>query len=210
MTISPCLYPRCVDRDGNATLTGDGICTWCRDKRVARDLNAAPTLYTQLRLAVVPGKSKREDKVSGSRTPAVPLVLAMLDQATRLFDALQDWADVVRVAAQLAPRPAGHTREGWSVNTSVALLLPRLDQACAVAPTLAVELGAETQSARGMLQITRLVHRLDVPCPDCDLKALVREDGAAYIRCRACGACWAEELYQSLARVIAAEYEQSW
>ncbi len=51
--------------------------------------------------------------------------------------------------------------------------------------------------------LDRLVHRLAMPCPRCDTRALVRADGDERVQCRTCRAEWTEERYQLLARIYA-------
>jgi Zn ribbon nucleic-acid-binding protein len=165
-------------------------------------------MYVQLHLGLAQSSAPTE-KVSGTKTPSPPLRVDMLVIASTYAQVLADWTERVRIAQRLAPARPGGTREGWTVDASVALLLPRVDVACRVSPQSAVDLSGTALVARRVLELTRLVHRLEAPCPDCDLLALYREDGAAYVRCAACGAAWSEELYVSLARVIAAEYNVS-
>jgi Zn ribbon nucleic-acid-binding protein len=165
-------------------------------------------MYVRLHLGLAPSSITTE-KVSGTKTPSPPLRLGMLVAGSTYVQVLSDWAERVCIARQLSVRPRSGTREGWTVARCVALLLPRVDQACQVSPQSAIDLSGTALVARRLLGLTRLVHRLAAPCPDCDLLALYREDGAAYVRCAACGAAWSEELYVSLARVIAAEYNVS-
>jgi Zn ribbon nucleic-acid-binding protein len=165
-------------------------------------------MYVRLHLGLAPTDGPTE-KVSGTKSPAPPLRLAMLAAGASYAGVLSLWVAMLRAAGDLAEPPRGHTREGWTVGHSVDLLVPRVDRACLVSPQSALDLSGTALVARRLLKLTRLFHRLAAPCPDCDLLALYREDGAAYVRCSACGAEWAEELYQSLARVIAAEYNVS-
>ncbi len=207
MTITPCPLPRCVGPDGNPTLTAEGICHYCRP-RVERDLRAAPRMYTRLHMGLEFGGSSGalSDKVSGTKTASPPLRLGMLVAGATYADVLSTWTSLVRVELGLAIPRVGHVREAWAVVRSTDILAARIDQACSIAPKSACDLYATAIVARRLLGLTRLVHRLAVPCPDCDLLSLYREDGAAYVRCSACGAAWSEELYQSLARVVAAQY----
>lgn len=205
MTIKPCPYPHCVGPDGNAVLTAEGICASCRVK-VERDLIGLAETYTRLHLALVPGRTSVDDKVSGTKSPAPPLRLSMLVHSTMLVEILTTWETELRQHLALS-LPERATRDGWRIQHAARFLTRRLDMACAVAPASAVDLCHGIAGARRLLGLTRLLHRLSAPCPDCDLLALVREDGAAYVRCRACGATWSEDLYHSLARAAAAEYD---
>jgi hypothetical protein len=59
---------------------------------------------------------------------------------------------------------------------------------------------------RRLTQVTgtdRLVHRLPGTCMVCDRVSLQRLDGDDLVKCRACGACWAWEQYEFLARAYA-------
>jgi ribosomal protein L37AE/L43A len=49
----------------------------------------------------------------------------------------------------------------------------------------------------------RLIHRLPGTCLVCDRKGLQRRDGGDLVRCRSCGATWAWEQYELLARAYA-------
>ncbi len=69
----------------------------------------------------------------------------------------------------------------------------------------AIELMRLAGRARHLLGRTRLVHRLDVPCPTCGVKALTRQDGAGQVRCESCGRAEPEERYQRLVVVLAGE-----
>jgi hypothetical protein len=51
--------------------------------------------------------------------------------------------------------------------------------------------------------LDRLVHRLAMPCPRCDVRSLVRHDGREEVRCATCRAQWTEDRYQLLARIYA-------
>ncbi len=207
MTIVQCPLPRCAGPDGTATLTAEGICCYCRP-RVQRDITHAANMYVRLHMGLefTGSSGALSDKVSGTRVASPPLRLSMLVAGTTYARVLSEWASLVRVELSLSVPGRGHVREAHAVVRSADILSPRIDQACAISPKSACDLHATAIVARRLLGLTRLVHRLAVPCPDCDLLALYREDGAAYVRCSACGAAWSEELYQSLARVVAAEY----
>lgn len=65
----------------------------------------------------------------------------------------------------------------------------------------ALQLERRAEQATGQ---ARLTHRLPVACPDCDRRALVREDGSEQVDCRACGRSWPEADYRRLVLVLSA------
>lgn len=205
MSIRPCPYPGCTGPDGQAVLTGDGICETCR-YAVDRDLANAPDLYVQLHLALEPSRTPTE-KVSGSggSRSAPPLRLALLNLGKRYRVVLTTWEALV-VEAERLSQPSTQVRDSYAVQRAALLLAPRSRSACRLAPDSAVDLALTTREARRLLGLTRRIHRLQAPCPNCGSFGLRREDGAALIRCVACNAGWADELYQRLALVVASEY----
>jgi hypothetical protein len=205
VTIQRCLYPACRDLDGQPRLTAAGICSVCQC-HVERDLTRAPRIYVDLHLTLPPGNAVgRTEKVSGTRSPRAPLNMQVLATGSALCQVLTLWVSLVRVDLGMVIPPSGHVRESVAVARFSEWLLPRLAESCAISPQSAMALRSVSSVARKLLGLTKLVHRLASPCPDCGLLALFREDGAAYVRCGMCGASWAEELYQSLARVITME-----
>jgi hypothetical protein len=172
--------------------------------KVLRDLNRAPENYVRLHLSLEPGRSASE-KVSGSKTPPLPLQLRILDAASAYARVLGEWEELVCQDASLS-RPSSMVRESFAVARAVKILSPRVDSACRVAPGSAVALASTTTTARRLLGVTRLIHRLEAPCPGCGVFGLNREDGAAVVRCVNCHAGWSEELYAHLVYVITSEY----
>lgn len=205
MPVHPCPYPRCSGPDGQPFLTNAGICERCREP-VARDLRGAPRLYVQLHLALAPTRAAATDeKVSGTHSAPLPLRQAIFDAAAAHARVLIEWETVVREAQQLST-PSTAVRESYGLARAVQTLEPRLEVACRVSPDHALGLTRTTAVGRRLLGLGRLIHRLNVPCPDCGLFSLDREDGAAFIRCRECGATWAEELYAHFVDVVTSQY----
>lgn len=203
MTVHPCPYPKCKGPDGQPNITGEGICQYCRT-RVERDLQAAPAVYTRMHLTLSPGENGETEPVSGTPSPPAPLDLAKIDAGRALMRTLVAWHTAVARADALMFMPTA-SREGWRVDYACKILLPRVDRACAVAPDLAVQLARDVHYTKRLLGELNPPYRLVAPCPECDLRALVRYDGTDVVRCRACGAQWAYELYRHLARVLVAE-----
>lgn len=201
--IRPCPYPRCADLEGNPTLTRDGICRYCQPL-VKRALRESPRMYVWLHLGMEPGGTGLSDKVSGTKAPPLPIRLAMVAASATYAGVLSQWVNLVRLHEQL-PLLTGPVRDGWMVDHAVRLLVPRLSDSCRISPTSALDLAATAAVARRLLTLTRPVHRLARPCPDCDLLSLYREEGTAHIRCAGCGSSWAEEPHESLGRLLALE-----
>lgn len=207
MTVRPCPYPRCPGPDGQPAITGQGICERCRG-RVHRDLLAAPLLYTHLHLSLPALAANDDDRVSGTPTPPTPLRPILLDAMTQLAETLAVWHHAVAEVCRLTHLPSARSRtvrEGWLVDRTVRVLAGRVEVACATAPDLAALFARDLHYGRRLIGVTPLVHRLVAPCPECDMRALVRRDGADIVYCRNCHAAWDEALYHHLTRVLAAE-----
>lgn len=67
------------------------------------------------------------------------------------------------------------------------------------------EATAWRRSLTRLTGLDRLVHRLKVPCPTCNQRTLVREDGADRVTCRNrdCGRIWREGEFDWMAHVAA-------
>lgn len=172
---------------------------------MSRDLGQAEELYVMLHGALAPSRSMSE-KVSGSKTPPLPLRLTILAAGEELAAVLREW-EAATAAAEGLSVPRTRVRAAYGVSRAVRVLSGRVRASCAASPEHALRLGRATTVARRLLGLTRLVHRLDAPCPGCGTFGLNREDGAAMIRCVVCGAAWSEDLYQHLVTVITSEYE---
>lgn len=205
MTIQRCCYPACRDLDGQPRLTAAVICSVCQCN-VERDLVRAPQTYVRLHLALPPGNAVgRAEKVSGTKSPRAPLNVQVLATGSALCQVLTLWVSLVRVDLGLAVPRFGHQREAVAVARSSEWLLPRLAESCAASPQSAMALRSVSIVARKLLGLTKVVHRLESPCPDCGLLALFREEGAAYVRCGMCGMSRAEDIPASLTRVTGAQ-----
>lgn len=115
----------------------------------------------------------------------------------------------------LTSLPTPHVSPVWHLRRLTAWLTPHLDW-MADQPW-ADEWDTELRDQWARLRRTAghepLVHRLQVPCPACGLRCLVRHDGDDRVVCdrrsTGCGTKWSEETYDALARdVLAAEMER--
>jgi ribosomal protein L37AE/L43A len=195
LSIRPCPYPRCADHDGQPVLTGDGVCESCRYS-VERDLTSAPYYYVQLHLELIPSRSPTE-KVSGSKTPPLPLRLTMLTAANTYAEVLTEWESVVAKAENLST-PSTWVRESFAVQRAAKLLTPRIRSACQYSPDHALALQRTSIVARRLLGLTRVTHRLAATCPNCACFGLRREDGSSLVRCVQCNSAWTEDVYTRL------------
>lgn len=126
--------------------------------------------------------------------------------------------DVARQVAAPGGR-AGWVPVPWSPTAAVRYLVSRSislwswdtrddagrqeDDGPAEAQVIGLQLGTLVTRLRHAAGRDELVHRLAMPCPRCDVRALVRRDGAGHVECRVCGSSWSEEHYEFLARVFA-------
>lgn len=157
-----------------------------------------------LHAALSPSRTMSQ-KVSGTKSPPLPLRLTLLAAGEELAAVLREWETLTARAERLSA-PRRRVREAHGVQRAVRVLGGRVEAACRVSPQHALRLARVTGVARRLLGLTRKVHRLGAPCPGCGVFGLNREDGAAFVRCISCGAAWSEDLYAHLAYVIASEY----
>lgn len=189
---------------------------------IAGDLAAIVELHDQLRHHLEPRRGNGP-KVSGSRTPPVPLNVDVADLASRaragtvtdphgdqvghisvagrLDDWVRDWRDVLQLRETL-PVPTVPVLAAW--------LRDRLDRACrehAAIDEFATEMGQLVGTLRGVLGLTSRPVRLAAPCPTegCGLRALYQPEGSEYVRCGGCGRLFTEAEYGRLAVLVADE-----
>jgi hypothetical protein len=198
-----------------------GAPVWCRGctTRITQALTALPDLAAELALRgvadlgrlAVSGEAGRatHQKVAGSPSgsPAWDAADELIAWAAGVEDQLRAYlghsrayrsvrvhgSGVVRV---LSLRPCVRYLVAWVGDL---LASPFADRVGADA----LELARRAERAAGL---DRLVHHLPVPCPSCDVRALVREDGADQVECRACGRVWTEGDYRRLVVVVAEDY----
>jgi len=118
------------------------------------------------------------------------------------------WAWVV--AGRPGYDPVRYSNAGLPVReltSSISHLTNRLTQA--LSDDYHAELYDETITLHRRLIYTtgrdELTHRLKEPCPSCDHRTLIREDGADWVECRNkdCRRRWREDEYATLAHVAA-------
>lgn len=206
----PCPAIKCRGFDGNPTITDAPMCDH-HTLKVRDAITGLPALYMQLEGAMEAG-SVTYDNDGARHTKSSAAPLAINPQARSLQDdmlGLTRNAEInVRAAARLSPPPVRHPHHPHGVE------LVTLRRRCMVLAahhrtmldadvTHGVDILRITHSTRSLLGLTRLIHRLAAPCPECDHVALCREDGSSYVQCRMCGVAFDEDTYGLLTRMLA-------
>jgi len=195
-------------------------CEGCRS-RLSQLLREIMAMHTLLPIVMVPGQSQGQ-RVSGSRTPPLPLRVDPLDLtlparagavhdvlgdqighlsvATVLDSWVRDWSDTLRIGDQLP---------GIGVGSLVLWLRNRLTDACdthGAIDVFAFEIRNLHRTLRVVtgLQEIRPEH-LDVPCRRCDLLDLHRLPGQDRVECLSCGDLLTEEEFHRWCGLLAAD-----
>lgn len=130
------------------------------------------------------------------------------DTADEVIQWAASWAWVV--AGRPGYDPSRYTRAGIPVREltrSISNITNRLTQA--LSDDYHAELYDEATTLHKRLTLAtgqdRLVHRLKEPCPTCEHRTLVRDDGAGQVECRNrdCRRIWTEDQYANLSHVAA-------
>lgn len=221
--------PRCVDaepskgeRHGREIAAEAGLCPSC-DRVVDRAIRELPADYVQLHSIIGKVKGTGGEIVSGSRELPIPLDLGVEALASELVHAATSWAAAVSdvlgvnigVRTIRSYRPAvalAYAVEHLVGNLSVLLALRDVPCADWVDGELtaverhgyqgATDLLVLHERARATLGLTRLTHRLPVPCPRCERPALLRRDGDDTVHCATCAHRLPWDDYQDLCNVL--------
>lgn len=153
-------------------------------------------------------------RVSGHHEPPTPINLTADAVQRHIVFTLTAWEPAVREAAGLPPERTGSVRPAWAVATAVQVIAPRLALMSSLrgqcgffggwraGPVVAdgvdgiAALRRLHSRCRGMLGVTRLVHRLPGDCSGCGLAALRRDDGRDTVYCGSCARRWTLEDYR--------------
>jgi hypothetical protein len=149
-------------------------------------------LYVELNLALRPGQGGSDDPiVTTSKVRKLPIsVDARASQQDILATLLQTEGDLRRSNNWLPTPRRG--REGPTLVGSCAVLHDHLDEVLrlpggvAFAQTL-LALAGRARFAAGNTG-GRRPNRIDLPCPECDMRSLRRDNGTDVIACAYCGA----------------------
>lgn len=197
-------------------------CEGCRS-RLRSLLAELLEAYSQLEL--VKG-STAGAKVSGSRTPPLPLAVTALDltmpaRVCAVHDAdgdqvghpgvasvLDSWArDWQTYRPELLPSPNVSSLTGW--------LTDRLEWACDSHPAID-DFAAELRSLVGVVRAAAGLTRpkaevkFGVPCRDCEKVTLFRWPGSDYVECGSCPVLMTPEDYLRWTQLISAPEWRSW
>lgn len=172
-------------------------------KEVHSNVTEFPITYVRLRRALIPSQS-RSEHVSGTRAPQAAMSISVWSVMEDMVETVERWAVLAREHRGTEPLVT-LGRHGPRLHRSVAALQRHgellLD--LSVAEEYVTDMRRIKSRAEVALKADNLLHRLDVPCPACEIKALVRKDGDEWVLCAACGARWDEQSYQRLVKVLA-------
>lgn len=197
----------------------EGAPVWCRPcaDRIARAVARLPELAAALydrtledggKIAAT-GQSDATRKATRAGSPSGSPAWDAVDELVAWATGVED-----RLRAEL-----GHAdvpRGGTSTVVQARFLVEAVRYlghwaTALLSSSFAVRAGADAialeRRAERAAGVDRLVHRLPAPCPSCDRKALVREDGSEQVDCKACGRVWTEGDYRRLVVVVAADYQ---
>lgn len=202
------------------------LCDPCRG-RLADAIAELPELYAWLWLQLPSSSLPPDARATAVRGRTAPIPLrGDVDALMRdLYDVAASWEERVRDVAHLPDRHRGIHPHGPALTEITRTLQTHVDALLALQPqpmirrgddgtiiewldgaTAAEEILRLHAQARRMAGHTRQVTTLPgVPCPQCDLCALVTVSGEANPHCRGCGANLPEEDYRRWTRHLAHE-----
>lgn len=182
-----------------------GLPVWCGDcgNAIAAALDELPDLLTALDAEVDQQRAAGGDApITGSRgRPSPSPIVDDIDEITRL---LEYWEDAHReYAGHPARPPRGSGRRPGAAARWLATHL-----VVVLAAPFAEELGRDVtrlhRLARRRTATDQAKARKPVPCPGCDLLALVHAAGDKYIGCDSCGRLLSFDEYDAWTRLAAA------
>lgn len=182
------------------------LCWWCIEPR-ERDVRALVLDYRDLEQLLPPGLGRWSDGQPRAKSRPLPFAEHIFDLQLSIWWLLDAWDAAIRDAVRLPEKPS-RTRQGWSVQQSVAILAPRLDVLAGLDPVDmwdypgsadrssqiwgwqgVLDLAGLHQHARSVLGLSddRPALLLGVVCRNCDVKSrLTRDAETGEVRCTAC------------------------
>lgn len=196
------------------------VCEGCRS-RLAQLLREIMGMHALLPAMLQPGQSQGQ-RVSGSRTPPLPLRVDPLDltlppRSAPVRDVLGDQVGHLSVATVLdqwvrdwkETLAVGDQWPGIRVVELTMYLRTRLPWACDGHPAID-EFAAEIRTLHRTLRVVTGLQEirpehLDVPCRRCDLLDLHRLPGEDRVECLSCGDLLTEEEFHRWCGLLAAD-----
>lgn len=180
---------------------------WCQNhqREIRNALQELPELYVQLHIEALYG-TPRSTAARTSKT-LDPSPAPRIDDADQLQRTVCSWATGTSLELE---------NDSWpftTISEATSYLLTRLHRVWKLPEQepWPVMLGRDVlHNHHQLLKRTardRLVHRLDAPCPTCDMRTLYRDNGADNVVCgnRRCNRTWTEAEYTRLVLILAAE-----
>lgn len=166
--------------------------------RLEQHIAELPALINWLHAHLPAGGSGGDGR--GSYELKIPINAKIHDHIQLATATLMSWATLVAEERTLHGPKTAH------VTATTAFLLTHLPWA-AEQPWVrdfADEMQDLTRDGHRLRPSQPVKHHLPAPCPSCDLLALSRTDGDAYVTCDACGRLWSEDEYKRLTVVASA------
>lgn len=219
-----CLLEGCPPRPANdwrdhqrPNPTPQTFCRFCTSL-VVRKLNELPEMYVSLYLALEPGSTAGDQRVSGSRTAPLPLsaeVEALMVETVQLLQGTEEalraylgWEHpTTRQTPQHVKGYLGPERGGFTITRTVQfltahveslLVLPHDDGQPHVGNVL-LDHHRKIRRVIGLHEGDRVTApRRPEPCPNCERKAMREPVGEATVECGYCGKSWPKDKYERM------------
>jgi hypothetical protein len=202
---------------------GDPFCGPCA-RRVGESIRALTVDYLYLSLmSGVTSQAGDGIMVNGSRELKVPLRLEVTGLQAAIDLTVSQWVEPVaeRVNVPWDTRLMSMARPGYRVQQSARILYLALDVLVTLEPTevlawvdpvgVMVTTRDGAEGAQELMELHRRALwwtrgnsgdvRLPIPCPCCEARTLVRENGTDGVRCRGCGAVLTDDQYRHFGMV---------
>ena len=199
--VRPCIHPRCDDGTGNPYLTTQTMCDPCR-AHYRRQFDWLIADYVTLKTTLAkPAASTGTFTRAKNQSFGHPAEWAS-DMCHDIANMLNAAEDELREAVDAGPA-LYVIPEPVKVVNAQRFITPRWDLFCTFpnADEFVDAIGQTHAHIRSRMGLTRFVQKLPMPCPSCDVAALVRTVGQ--VTCGACDRVIREEDYPMLARIAA-------
>lgn len=209
--IGPCAFPNCKDLDGSPRLTRYVICDACRG-RFRRLIGWVLEDYIEMvALFPTPVVVGPKGRSAGTKEFGHPAEFAS-DVARDIAALLNSIEDDLRWELDLGNAVPETVRENERVRAAADFLAARFDELCESngAGRAASRLWDLHRSVRSALGRNERLTRLPTPCPECDMKMLVRVRDGGWedrVECRFpdCGVQIHPHHYELWSRIVLKE-----